>query len=81
MRDSQTPERDRSAPADASHRGTMSARWLSPQEAADYIGVSVSTLRRHRDQIGPSRLGGRLLYDRHRLDQFVESFATGRGEA
>ena len=79
MRDPQTSGRDR--PTQPPAPGAPPARWLSPRQAAEYVGVSLSTLRRYRDAIGPARLGGRVLYDVRRLDEFVEGLATGRGGA
>lgn len=58
-------------------------RWLSAREAAAYVGVSASTLRRYRAAgLTPKKVRGRLLYDRFAIDAFLEGAdAAGRGGA
>ena len=51
--------------------------YLSEKEAAAYLSVSLSTLRRwRRANTGPAhfRFGGVLRYSRSALDRFVEKF-------
>jgi hypothetical protein len=57
-------------------------RWLSKQEAADYLGVSMMSLRRLMEpdsKTGERKLhahnpvAGRSVLDRNELDAYVES--------
>lgn len=64
---------------------TTEKRWLSKQDAADYIGASLATLRRLTEQgkLHPSRLTDAInrspiRYDRLELDAFMESRAEGK---
>ena len=47
------------------------------EEAAQYLRVSVDFLNKARIRKNPNipftRIGGRVLYDRHALDTFLES--------
>lgn len=56
-------------------------RWLSAREASHYMGVSVRSLRRYRDDgLVPKKIRGRILYDRLSIDRFLEaSDAVQRG--
>jgi len=49
--------------------------WLKHAEAAEYLGVSKSTLYHYscHEQIERRRLGGRLTYRRSTLDKFKEA--------
>jgi excisionase family DNA binding protein len=49
-------------------------RWMSPEGAADYLGVSASAIRKRiaRGTIRYSRMGRRLLVDRRALDAELE---------
>jgi len=49
--------------------------WVSENQAAAYLGVSLSTLRRwRRNHLGPAhfRVGDVLRYAQHALDAFIE---------
>jgi hypothetical protein len=48
-------------------------RGLSPDEAAEYCGISKSTLTRHGP--APSRIGERCIYDRCVLDRWFDHLA------
>ena len=52
-------------------------RWMRVEEAAQYLRVSVDFLNKARIRKSPNipftRIGGRVLYDRHALDKFLES--------
>jgi excisionase family DNA binding protein len=57
----------------------MKAGLLTRPEAADYIGVSVSTLARWaclREKLPYHRVGRRALYSRCDLDDFLERVAV-----
>lgn len=58
--------------------GSEPGRWLTEAEAAQYIRVATSTLRRYRSQgkIGFTRLDRKVLYSRDVLDAFLESRAV-----
>ena len=48
------------------------AEWLSQQEAADYCGVTVATVRNwHKQGLAPTRVGRLTRYSRQSLDAFV----------
>jgi excisionase family DNA binding protein len=49
-------------------------RWLTPEEAAAYLGISASAVRMRiaRGSLRYSRIGRRLLVDRHALDVELE---------
>ncbi len=50
-------------------------RLLSCQEAAKYIGISEAALRKRiflRQVKGLVRLGGRLYFDRKKLEKFID---------
>jgi hypothetical protein len=59
---------------------SIRGRWgrlLSEDDAAEYLGISRTTLR---DQdIVAKRLGRRVLYDIRDLDRFVDRMATASG--
>ena len=42
------------------------------EEAAAYLSMPVSTLRRHRHRIGGSKMGKRWTFTQRELDQFIE---------
>lgn len=51
-------------------------RYLSEKMTADYLGLSDKTLQRHRIQgTGPKyiKCGGRVLYDIHDCDDWMEN--------
>ena len=52
-------------------------RWMRVEEAAQYLRVSTDFLNKARITRTPnipfSRIGNRILYDRHALDSFLES--------
>lgn len=52
-------------------------RWMRVEEAAQYLRVSTDFLNKARITKNPNipftRIGGRVLYDRHALDNFLES--------
>ena len=52
-------------------------RWMRVEEAAQYLRVSTDFLNKARTTKNPNipftRIGGRILYDRHALDSFLES--------
>ena len=52
-------------------------RWMRVEEAAQYLRVSTDFLNKARITRTPnipfSRIGNRILYDRHALDTFLES--------
>jgi excisionase family DNA binding protein len=49
-------------------------RWLPPDEAAAYLGVSAGAIRKRiaRGKVRYTRIGRRLLIDRHALDTELE---------
>jgi excisionase family DNA binding protein len=49
-------------------------RWLTPEEAGVYLGVSAGAIRKRitRGKIRYTRIGRRLLVDRHALDVELE---------
>jgi excisionase family DNA binding protein len=49
-------------------------RWLTPEEAAAYLGVSAGAIRKRiaRGKIRYTRMGRRLLVDRRALDVELE---------
>lgn len=55
----------------------ITTRWLTEDDAAEYLQVSVHTLRKWRlDEIGPfyHRMGNRMVrYTVDDLDEFVET--------
>jgi excisionase family DNA binding protein len=57
----------------------VSPTYHSEKEAAAYLSVSLSTMRRwRRAKTGPAhfRLGGVLRYGRSALDEFIASFTN-----
>ena len=48
-------------------------RGLSKDEAAEYCGVSVTTLGRHGPT--PTKIGDRIIYDRRVLDRWLDELA------
>ena len=48
-------------------------RGLSLAEAAEYCGVSGTTLTRHGPP--PTKIGDRSIYDRHVLDRWLDQLA------
>ena len=52
-------------------------RWMRVEEAAQYLRVSTDFLNKARATKNPNipftRIGGRVLYGRHALDNFLES--------
>ena len=62
---------------------TNAFKFLSPNEAADFLGVSPCTLFNWRAQLqGPDyvRLGGRIRYPEHALTAFVAARTVHVGE-
>jgi excisionase family DNA binding protein len=54
-------------------------RWMTIKEAAGYIGVSISFLRKHLSRLPHARAGGKILrFRRNDLDNWLEQ--NGRGE-
>lgn len=56
--------------------GVNGSPYLTAEEAADYLRVSVHTLRAYRNQgKGPPyhRIGGKTLYHRDEVDAWVQS--------
>lgn len=60
---------------------TTTARWVTFQTAAKYVGVSVRTLQNwdkggfvRTANVCPMGTRGRRLIDREHLDKFIESF-------
>lgn len=51
-------------------------RMLSADQAAAYCGMSDEHLRRHCP-VGPLEFGKRRLYDRRRIDQWLDDMARG----
>jgi predicted DNA-binding transcriptional regulator AlpA len=50
-------------------------RYLSEKQTAEYLGLSVKTIQRHRGTgLGPAyiKAGGRVLYDLHDLDNWMQ---------
>jgi excisionase family DNA binding protein len=58
----------------ALRRRESERRWLTAEEAADYLGVSAGAIRKRiaRGSLRYSRMGRRLLVDRHALDAELE---------
>jgi len=57
----------------------VSEEWYSIQEAADYLGISVVTLRRYiKDhRITTYRIAGRYRFKKSALDDFIETCRMG----
>jgi len=59
---------------------STSSRWLTPQQAADYLGCSRNFLDKNRvtrlHNIPFARLGRHIRYDRADLDAFLERSKT-----
>jgi hypothetical protein len=55
-------------------------RMLSRERAAAYCGVSVNHFDRECP-VAPVRLGARVLYDRHRIDAWLDGLAGGADAA
>lgn len=53
-------------------------RLLSTKQAAAYCGLSDEAFRQHIT-IDPIRLGRRVLYDRTKVDTWVDGLVTGGG--
>lgn len=54
-------------------------RMISAKEGGDYIGVSTQSFRLLCRKIGAEiRIGGRLLYDRPMIDEWIESQKPGK---
>ena len=60
-------------------RGQAERRWLSISAAADHLGLSEKAVRRRieRGTIAYTRLGTRVLVDRHALDVDLDSRLRG----
>ena len=60
----------------------MSARWMTFQSAAKYLGVHIRTVENWEKLgcfkvarvIAPGKVKGRVLIDRHSLDAYIEQF-------
>jgi len=65
------PEGSRTSPTDL-HQTECEDPWLKHPEAAQYLGISKSTLYRYscQQKIESRKLGGRLEYHRSTLDRF-----------
>jgi predicted DNA-binding transcriptional regulator AlpA len=52
-----------------------SRRWLSVKQACAYSGLSRSSLYRHEKarKLVPRKVNGRVVYDRHEIDLFLEN--------
>lgn len=46
-------------------------RAMSIDKAAAYLDLSIAAFRKHVS-ITPSRIGGRVVYDKEKLDEFVD---------
>ena len=59
---------------DALRRRDADRRWMTPEDAAAYLGVSPGAIRKRiaRGTLRYSRIGRRLLVDRHALDAELE---------
>ena len=52
-------------------------RMLSHQEAASYMGVGLTTMRRLGDELGcVKKVGKRILFDRQKLDKYIDEGET-----
>ncbi|MCV7222956.1 MULTISPECIES: helix-turn-helix domain-containing protein [Mycobacteriaceae] len=63
---------------DSATVSTHTPRWLSTSQAAEYLGVSVNTVRNYiaDGRLKVHRMGPKLLkFDRAELDRFVEGKA------
>jgi len=49
---------------------TITKHVLSAKEAADYLGVHINTISKHIE-IPRFRIGGRVLFRKEKLDQFI----------
>ncbi len=60
--------------------GNKDEGWLDAKGAATYLGVSPNTFDKYRYHTAPKirgyRLGGKILYQRSDLDNFVKLFET-----
>lgn len=71
--------RDRLASIDE-RLGNPPRRWLSYDQAARYVGVSIDTIRRlveSKTVNGYRIVGGRVVIDRDELDAAIRSAPTG----
>lgn len=68
-------------PAPARHlHPNVQPRLLGRRAAAEYCGVSPNHFDAHCD-VRPVRLGGRLLWDRLRLDDWIERMQAGEASS
>jgi len=60
--------------AEADYATATADPWLNHEQAADYLGISKSTLYQYasREKIECRKLGGRLEYLRSTLDRFKD---------
>jgi excisionase family DNA binding protein len=61
---------------------TAQKRWLSKQEAADYLNLSLMSLRRLREEgklHTHNPVPGRSVFDRQELDTYMESCRAESG--
>jgi hypothetical protein len=47
--------------------------WMTEAEAAEYLGVSPTTIRANRAALRPGRIGKRWKYRRENLDRAIKS--------
>lgn len=66
-------QRDRVATADGeTDYQLVSREWMTTQEAANLLGCSPRTMRRHASGLGGRIVGGRLLLDRRAVIEHKE---------
>lgn len=49
-------------------------QWLSAQEAANYLGITVSTLYNLRNKIGAEKRGKKIFLKKRSLDMYKAGF-------
>jgi excisionase family DNA binding protein len=60
----------------------MERRWISPRETAEYLGCHLMTVYSWIDagRIPSARLGRKIIIDKRRLDDSLESQFQGGGK-
>jgi excisionase family DNA binding protein len=59
---------------------TLDRRWISPKQASEYCGCHIQTLYFWVSSgvVPSARLGRKVLIDKKRLDEMLESQITGQ---
>ena len=56
----------------------MTPRLLNRKEAAEYLGVGLTTFQKLAQRLPILKCGNRTLWDRVALDEFVSQFGAGQ---